>query len=96
MFTGIVEESGTVEKIERGKTAIRLTIRAGQAAHGLKKGGSLAVNGCCLTATALASRGKSKLVRFDLLEETWRRTNFQFWGLRVNSRNLCELRLCAT
>jgi len=78
MFTGIVEEAGAVEKIERGKKTIALTVRAGISARGLKPGGSLAVNGCCLTATKISPRGKFRLVRFDLLEETWRRTNFQF------------------
>lgn len=78
MFTGIVEEAGTVEKIQRGARAITLVIRAGRAGRGLTTGGSLAVNGCCLTATKVVSHGKDKLVQFDLLEETWRRTNFQF------------------
>ena len=78
MFTGIIEETGTVERIERKRDAIALTIRAGKSVRGLKIGGSLAVNGCCLTATKVTTRGKSRLVRFDLLEETWRRTNFQF------------------
>lgn len=78
MFTGIIEETGTVEKIERRGKAIVLTILAGKSGHGLKIGGSLAVNGCCLTAIKITARGKSKLVRFDLLDETWRRTNFQF------------------
>ncbi len=83
MFTGIVEEAGTVEKIRRGGRAITLVICAGSAGRGLTIGGSLAVNGCCLTATKIGSRGKRKLVQFDLLEETWRRTNFQF--LKVGS-----------
>ena len=78
MFTGIIEETGTVEKIERGKKAITLVVRAGKAARGLKIGGSLAVNGCCLTAAKLSTRGKPGLVQFDLLNETWKRTNFQF------------------
>lgn len=78
MFTGIVEETGTVEKIARGKNSIALMIRAGISARGLKTGGSLAVNGCCLTATKISARGKLKLVQFDLLAETWARTNFQF------------------
>ncbi len=78
MFTGIVEETGTVEKIQRGKKSIALTIRAKNSARGLKIGGSLAVNGCCLTATKISSRGKSRLIQFDLLAETWTRTNFQF------------------
>ena len=78
MFTGIIEETGTVEKVARGKDAITLVVRAGKAVRGLKIGGSLAVNGCCLTATKISARGKSRLVQFDLLIETWRRTNFQF------------------
>jgi riboflavin synthase len=76
MFTGIIEETGTVERIQRGAKSIALTIRATTAARGLKTGGSLAVNGCCLTATKISPRGKSRLVQFDLLAETWRRTNF--------------------
>src|SRR5271156_795726 len=76
MFTGIIEETGMVVKIQRGKKGIALTLRAKTTARGLKTGGSLAVNGCCLTATKVG--GKSRLVQFDLLEETWRRTNFQF------------------
>jgi riboflavin synthase len=78
MFTGIIEEAGTVEKIERARESIRLQVRAQKAARGLKIGGSLAVNGCCLTATKISTRGKSTLVQFDLLDETWKRTNFQF------------------
>lgn len=78
MFTGIIEETGMVEKIKRGAKAITLAIRAKDAARGLKIGGSLAVNGCCLTATKIAGHGKSKILQFDLLEETWRKTNFQF------------------
>jgi riboflavin synthase len=38
----------------------------------------MAVNGCCLTAVKVSPRGKSKLIQFDLLQESWRRTNFQF------------------
>lgn len=78
MFTGIIQETGTVERIERSRDAIALQIRADKTGRGLKIGGSLAVNGCCLTATKISRRGKSSLVRFDLLDETWKRTNFQF------------------
>jgi riboflavin synthase len=38
----------------------------------------VAVNGCCLTAVKISARGISRLIRFDLLQESWRRTNFQF------------------
>ena len=78
MFTGIIEETGTVEKIERSKEGVIAVVRAAKALRGLKLGGSLAVNGCCLTATKISARGKSTLVQFDLLDETWKRTNFQF------------------
>jgi riboflavin synthase len=78
MFTGIVQETGTVEKIERGAKSILLTVCAGVSARGLKLGGSVAVNGCCLTAVKISSQGKFKLVQFNMLQESWRLTNFQF------------------
>lgn len=78
MFTGIIEETGTVEKIDLARDSIALQVLAEKTGRGLKIGGSLAVNGCCLTATKIKTSGKSKLVQFDLLHETWRRTNFQF------------------
>ena len=83
MFTGIVEESGAVEKIQHGARSILLTVCAKSSARGLKTGGSLAVNGCCLTATKISSRGECRLVQFDLLAETWKRTNFQY--LKIGS-----------
>jgi riboflavin synthase len=78
MFTGIVEEAGVIEKITPTKKSIEMTVRAGVCGRGLKVGGSVAVNGCCLTAVKIASRGKFKLIQFDLLQESWQRTNFQF------------------
>lgn len=78
MFTGIVEEAGTVEHIRPAVKSIELTVRTNSTGRGLKLGGSLAVNGCCLTAVKVTARGKSKLARFDLLQETWQRTNLQF------------------
>jgi riboflavin synthase len=78
MFTGIVEEAGVIEKITPTKKSIELTVRANVCGRGLRIGGSVAVNGCCLTAVKVTPRGKSKLIQFDLLQESWRRTNFQF------------------
>ncbi|MFZ1072745.1 MAG: riboflavin synthase [Verrucomicrobiia bacterium] len=78
MFTGIVEEAGIVERIKPAAKSIELTVRANVTGRGLKPGGSLAVNGCCLTAVKISTRGKFKLAQFDLLQETWRRTNLQF------------------
>ena len=78
MFTGIVEEVGIIERIERSAKAIHLTVSAKVCGHDLKIGDSLSVNGCCLTAVKIISRAGKKLVRVDLLEESWRRTNLQF------------------
>ncbi|HXE41604.1 MAG TPA: riboflavin synthase [Candidatus Baltobacteraceae bacterium] len=78
MFTGIIQETGTIGRIERGKKSIRLTISAGKTPLRLKIGDSVAVNGCCLTAVKIFSRSKSKFIQFDLLHESWRLTNFQF------------------
>ena len=78
MFTGIVEETGTVERIQPTEKSIGLTVRANVCGRGLKLGASLAINGCCLTVVKLAARGKSKLATFDLLKETWERTNLRF------------------
>lgn len=78
MFTGIVEEAGRVERIEPGDKSIELTVRVLICGGGLKTGASLAVNGCCLTAVKVTAAGKHKLIRFDLLKETWERTNLQF------------------
>ena len=78
MFTGIVEEAGTVEAIKPAAKSIQLTIRARRIGRGLKPGASVAVNGCCLTVVRLATRGKDRLIQFDLLQESWRLTNLQF------------------
>ena len=78
MFTGIVEETGTVERIKPAAKSIELTVRAKLCGRGLKVGASLAINGCCLTVVKLAKRGTSTLAQFDLLKETWVRTNLQF------------------
>jgi len=81
MFTGIVERTGTVERIHPNVRSIELTVRARLPGRGLKLGASLAVNGCCLTVVKLATRGAFKLAQFDLLRETWQRTNLQFAGV---------------
>jgi riboflavin synthase len=73
MFTGIVEETGNVEEIRKTGSGISLSIAASRTAEGLKAGDSIAVNGCCLTVVEM----RGKLLRFDLLRETWERTNLQ-------------------
>ncbi len=78
MFTGIVEEAGSVDSIRETKSGIHLVIRCQKAASRLRIGDSLAVNGCCLTTVQISGPPKQRLVHFDLLRETWDRTNLQF------------------
>jgi riboflavin synthase len=52
LFTGIVEELGTVEAVERQSDAVRLTVHATTALEDTALGDSISVNGCCLTVTA--------------------------------------------
>ena len=78
MFTGIIEETGIVECIKPSARTIQLTVRARLCARGLKIGDSLAINGCCLTVLKRSSRSKHKLLQFDLLRDTWQRTNLRF------------------
>ncbi len=78
MFTGLVEETGAVERIQPTAKSILLTVRAKICGRGLKVSDSLAVNGCCLTVIKLKRQDKHTLAQFDLLKETWERTNLQF------------------
>lgn len=75
MFTGIIEETGTVRSIQPTAKGIRLVVEAAAVLRGVRLGDSVAVNGCCLTAVALTGRGGKRRVSFDLLRETWDRTN---------------------
>jgi riboflavin synthase len=67
MFTGIVEEIGTVKSTQPGK----LTIAAKTTLEGTRLGDSIAVNGACLTVTALDKEAFS----IDVMPETLRRSN---------------------
>jgi riboflavin synthase len=75
MFTGIIEETGAVRAVQPKAKGIRLVVEAGAVLRGVRIGDSVAVNGCCLTAVALTGRGGKRRVSFDLLLETWDRTN---------------------
>jgi riboflavin synthase len=73
MFTGLIEEVGSVTAIGASKNGNQLKIAAPRIAKTIRRGDSLAVNGCCLT---LSSHRSDELV-FDLLEETIARTNLK-------------------
>lgn len=77
MFTGIVEEAGTIQAIRRTAAGIGLAVASSVCARGTRVGDSIAVNGCCLTVARISkSRGRTVL-HFNLLRETWTRTNLQ-------------------
>jgi len=78
MFTGIIEEVGIVRNIERSPAGVRLTISSHVCASDIKLGDSLAVNGCCLTAVHISGKGRLRQLQFDILNETWQRTNLKF------------------
>jgi riboflavin synthase len=74
MFTGLVEDLGTVLWIRATDRGTQLQISAPRIAEEIRKGDSVAVNGCCLTVRA--HRGRQ--LTFDLLQETLARTNLRF------------------
>src|SRR5882672_10511921 len=82
MFTGLVEYVGTIEPLERTSGGARIRVNAGPLVDGLAKSGSIAVNGCCLTAVDIL--GKSFAA--NLSGETLRRTSLGEMkpGTRVN------------
>jgi riboflavin synthase len=73
MFTGLIEEVGSVLWIRATDRGTQLQIAAPGIAEDLRRGDSVAVNGCCLTLTG--RRGEQ--LTFDLLEETLDRTNLR-------------------
>ena len=71
MFTGIVEELGTIRAIKRGTHSAVLSIGASLVLSDLKIGDSVAVNGVCLTATGKDGGGFTA----DVMHETLNRSS---------------------
>ena len=90
MFTGIVEELGTVESIETRAAGSRLTVRGSTVMQDLTEGASIAVNGVCLTAVD----PRPGSFGADLAPETLRRSNLG--ALRPGSRVNLERPLSPT
>ena len=79
MFTGIVEEVGTIKNIKRGQHSAVLTIQAKTVLEETRIGDSIAVNGICLTVTRLFPDGFSA----DVMHETLNRSSLA--GLAAGS-----------
>jgi riboflavin synthase len=71
MFTGLIEQIGTVLWIRATEGRTQLQISSPQIAADIRTGDSIAVNGCCLTVASL----RQEQITFDLLGETMSRTN---------------------
>ncbi len=70
MFTGIVEEKGTVAALERLGDSVRLTIRGPVVTSDVAHGDSISVNGCCLTVAELDGEAFTADVMAESLERT--------------------------
>lgn len=89
VFTGIVEECGTVLDVLKNGVSGSVQIQASTVLEGTKTGDSIAVNGVCLTVTKLT---KSSFTT-DVMAETFRRTNLG--NLGKNSRVNLERAMAA-
>ncbi len=82
MFTGIIEELGTVVSLEDQGDAVRLTVRGPSVTSDAAAGDSIAVNGCCLT---VVTTGDGDFTA-DVMHETLAKTSLGAFepGTRVN------------
>ncbi|MFC2102258.1 riboflavin synthase [Bacteroidota bacterium] len=89
MFTGIIEEVGSINAIRRGGKSISLDMKARKVLEGTKMGDSIAVDGVCLTVTTFNDHGFT----VDVMPETMTRTTFHSFtsGSRVNLERALRL-----
>lgn len=80
MFTGIIEEIGTISHIETQKNSLKLIIKANSTLKEIKMGDSVAVNGICLTVTQFTPNTFS----VDVMPETFHATSLK--QLKPNSK----------
>lgn len=73
IFTGIVEELGTVNRLERGSRSCRISISCSEVVSDAKVGDSIAVNGVCLTVTEFSRTHFTA----DVMPETFDRTTLR-------------------
>jgi riboflavin synthase len=71
MFTGLVEEIGTMEGSVNGEKSMKLTLKASKILENIKTGDSISTNGVCLTVTSFTNN----TFTVDVMPETMRKTN---------------------
>jgi len=89
MFTGIIEEIGTIKSVQQGSKSICLTIGAEKVLQDLKTGDSINTNGVCLTVVSFNKGAFSA----DVMPESMRRTNLKELksGSKVNLERALKL-----
>lgn len=89
IFTGIIEELGTINRIERGSNSSRINVRADKVLGDVRIGDSIAINGVCLTVTEFS---QEHFVA-DVMAETLEKTNLRnlSTGQRVNLERAVRL-----
>ena len=80
MFTGLVEEVGSVEKLERLDEAVRLTVRGPKVTADAQPGDSIAVDGVCLTVVEAAGG----VFTADVMQETLNRSRLGSYEVGSN------------
>lgn len=89
LFTGIVEEIGTVSRIRQNGPTLMITIKANKILHDVNLGDSIAVNGVCLTVTNFSKDH----FEVDVMPETYKDTTLKY--LKVGSEVNLERALAA-
>lgn len=89
MFTGLVEEIGTIENIIKGAKSAQITINASKVLEDVKLGDSISTNGVCLTVVNFTKNSFT----VDVMPETMRRSNLKNLkhGSRVNLERALRL-----
>lgn len=73
MFTGLVEEVGSIKAINKSAKSAKITIKATKVLEGVKLGDSISTNGVCLTVTDFSTN----YFTVDVMAETMRRSNLK-------------------
>lgn len=89
MFTGIIEEIGTINSIQHGPKSAVIEVQASKVLEGTKLGDSISTNGACLTVIEMSE----SIFKVEAMNETLERTNLGELsvGSRVNLERAMEL-----
>lgn len=89
MFTGIIEETGILKRVERGPRSLKLAVQARTVLQDVRPGDSIAVNGVCLTVTSYTQHAFTA----DVMPETFFSTALA--GLNIGSKVNLERAMAA-